>query len=154
MKKLLAAAALACGMGLAAGAHADSVKVGTLTCDEEGGWGLILGSNRAVHCTFESADTSERYEGSITKVGVDVGYKNAGVIIWAVIAPTNHVGPGALAGTYVGATASATVGVGAGAHALVGGSDKSITLQPLSIEGNTGLNVAAGVAGLTLKAFH
>ena len=152
MKKLLVGTALVMGLGLAASAHADGVKVGTLTCDEEGGWGLILGSSRAMHCTFESADHSERYEGAITKVGVDVGYKSAGVIIWAVIAPHADVAKGALAGTYVGATASATAGVGVGAHALVGGFDKSITLQPVSIEGNEGLNVAAGVAGLTLKA--
>jgi hypothetical protein len=34
--------------------------------------------------------------------------------------------------------------------ALIGGSSNHITLQPLSIEGMTGLNVAAGVAGLRL----
>ena len=152
MKKLLMSAVLAVGLGLGATAHADGVKVGTLTCDEEGGWGLILGSTRAVHCTFESANHSERYEGSITKLGVDVGYKNAGVIIWAVIAPHTDVARGALSGSYGGVTASATAGVGAGVHALVGGFDRSITLQPVSIEGNQGLNVAAGVAGLKLTA--
>lgn len=151
MKKLFIATALTLGVGLAGAAHADGVKVGTLTCDEEGGWGLILGSNRAVHCTFQEGDKSERYDGSITKIGVDVGYKGSGVIIWAVVAPSADVGPGALAGTYGGATASATAGVGVGAHALVGGNGNSITLQPLSIEGNTGLNVAAGIAGLNLK---
>jgi len=69
MKKLMVTTALALGLGVAGAAHADGVNVGTLTCDEEGGWGLILGSNRAVHCTFESGDKSERYDGSITKVG-------------------------------------------------------------------------------------
>ena len=151
MKKLMIGAALTIGLGLAGAAHADGVKVGTLTCDEDGGWGLILGSNRAVHCTFQEGDRSERYDGSITKVGVDVGYKGSGVIIWGVVAPSKDLGKGALAGKYGGATASATAGVGVGAHALVGGSNNSITLQPLSIEGNTGLNVAAGVAGLNLK---
>ena len=107
MKKLMIGAALTIGLGLAGAAHADGVKVGTLTCDEEGGWGLILGSNRAVHCTFQEGDKSERYDGSITKVGVDVGYKSAGVIIWAVVAPSKDVGPGALAGNYGGVTASA-----------------------------------------------
>ena len=38
--------------------------------------------------------------------------------------------------------ASATVGVGLGANVLVGGSGNSIALQPVSIEGTTGLNVA------------
>jgi hypothetical protein len=145
------AAALAAALGLAGAAHADT-KVGTLTCDESGGWGLILGSSRALHCTFQSGDRSERYDGKITKVGVDIGYKGAGVIIWGVIASTSTVAPGALAGSYGGATVSATAGVGAGAHALVGGSGHHFTLQPLSIEGNTGLNVAAGIAGLTLTA--
>jgi hypothetical protein len=150
MKALVMSAALALGLGLSTAAHADSVKAGTLTCNEKGGWGLILGSSRSLQCTFEQGDESERYDGKITKLGVDIGYKGSGVIIWGVIAPTSHVGPGALAGSYGGATASATAGVGVGAHALVGGSDKSITLQPLSVEGSTGLNVAAGVAGLTL----
>ena len=151
MKRLVISAALALGLGLSATAHADSVNVGTLTCDEEGGWGLILGSNRGMHCTFEGSDgTTERYDGSITKIGVDIGYKAAGVIIWGVIAPTGEMRPGALAGSYGGATASATAGVGVGAHALVGGSGNHFTLQPLSIEGNTGLNVAAGIAGLKL----
>ena len=151
MKNLVIGAALAAGLGLSAVAHADSVNVGTLTCDEQGGWGLVLGSNRSMHCTFEGSDgVSERYDGSITKIGVVIGYKAAGVIIWGVIAPTGQMRPGALAGSYGGATASATAGVGVGAHALVGGSGNHFTLQPLSIEGNTGLNVAAGIAGLSL----
>jgi hypothetical protein len=150
MKTYLMSLALAVGLGLSASAHADSVKIGTLTCNEASGWGLILGSSRALHCTFEGNGKTERYHGSITKVGVDIGYKTAGVIIWGVLAPTDHVGSGALSGNYVGATASATAGVGAGANVLVGGFQKSITLQPLSVEGDKGLNIAGGVAGLTL----
>jgi hypothetical protein len=69
-------------------------------------------------------------------------------MVWAVLAPTSNPGPGSLAGTYVGVTGSATVG--AGANVLVGGSGNSISLQPLSIEGNTGLNVAGGIAEMTL----
>ena len=60
-------------------------------------------------------------------------------------------GRGALEGDYAGATASATVGVGLGANVLIGGLDKSIALQPLSVSGNTGLNIAAGVGVITLK---
>src|SRR5215469_6568312 len=104
MKALVMSAALALGLGLSSAAHADSVKVGTLTCNEKGGWGLILGSSRSLQCTFEQGDASERYDGKITKVGVDIGYKGSGVIIWGVIAPTSHVGSGALAGSYGGAT--------------------------------------------------
>jgi hypothetical protein len=73
------------------------------------------------------------------------------VIVWAVLNPTSDVSPGALNGDYVGATASASVGVGVGANVLVGGFNKSVTLQPLSIEGNQGLNVAAGIGAISLK---
>jgi len=92
----------------------------------------------------------QNYVGSIDKFGVDIGYTKGGVLVWTVLAPTTSPAPGSLAGAYGGATASATVGAGGGANVLVGGSGKTITLQPLSIEGNTGLNVAAGVAALTL----
>ena len=95
--------------------------------------------------------TVEHYSGNINKFGVDIGYTQGGVIVWGVIAPTSSLAPGALSGDYGGVTASATVGVGVGANVLLGGFNKSITLQPVSIEGNSGLNVAAGIAGVTLK---
>jgi hypothetical protein len=71
-------------------------------------------------------------------------------MVWLVFAP-GQVSPGALAGDYGGATASATVGAGVGANVLLGGSNKQITLQPVSVEGSAGLNVAAGIAAVTLK---
>jgi len=85
------------------------------------------------------------------EVRADIGYLSSGVILWAVLAPTTNLGQGALGGHYGGATASAAVGVGAGANVLVGGFNSSIALQPVSIEGQNGLNVAAGVAEMTLK---
>ena len=88
----------------------------------------------------------EHYTGRISKFGADIGYTQGGVIVWGVVAPTAQLGPGALQGNYAGGTASATVGVGVGANALIGGSGNSVALQPLSIEGNQGLNVAAGIA--------
>jgi hypothetical protein len=92
------------------------------------------------------------YKGKISKFGVDIGYLNSAVLVWAVLAPTaDAITPAALRGDYIGATGSATVGVGAGANVLVGGMHNSFTLQPVSIEGNTGLNVAAGVAALKLE---
>jgi hypothetical protein len=157
MNKILMTAALIGGLGMAVQAqaqdHAAGVKVGTLSCHEAAGWGFVFGSSHSVRCTFSNANnTSERYEGSISKFGVDIGYQQSGVIVWEVIAPDDHPAPGALAGHYGGVTAGASVVVGAGANALVGGSTRSIALQPLSIEGNTGLNVAAGIGELTLKA--
>jgi hypothetical protein len=147
-----------CSLGLAAGslmigtpAQAQGVKAGALTCNVASGFGFIFGSSKAVNCTFSpNGGPPQHYVGSIDKFGVDIGYVQSAVIIWAVLAPTTNPGPGSLAGTYAGATASATVGVGVGANVLVGGSGNSISLQPVSIEGNTGLNVAGGVAALTL----
>jgi hypothetical protein len=94
---------------------------------------------------------TEFYTGTITRFGADIGFLSSAVMIWAVLAPTTNLGQGALAGTYAGATASAAVGVGAGANVLIGGFNHSIALQPISIEGQNGLNVAAGVAALTLR---
>jgi hypothetical protein len=133
------------------GASGSGVKVGVLNCNVDSGFGLILGSSRDVHCSYiPNAGGGERYNGTINKLGVDIGYIKGGILIWNVIAPASNVAPGALAGTYGGATAGATVGVGLGANVLLGGFNKSLALQPVSIEGNTGLNVAAGIAELSL----
>jgi len=147
-----------CALGLAAGAstlgtpaRAQGVQVGNLTCNVAGGFGFIFGSSRAVNCTFAPpGGTPQHYVGSIDRFGVDIGYVQGGVLIWTVVAPTANVAPGSLAGTFGGVTGSATIGVGLGANVLVGGSANSIALQPLSIQGTTGLNVAAGVAAMTL----
>ncbi len=136
---------------MAAPAGAAGVQVGVLTCNEASGWGFIFGSSHAINCSLSSNTRAlERYVGAISKFGVDIGYLQGGVIVWAVFAPTASLAPGALAGTYGGATAGAAVGVGAAANALIGGSTNTISLQPLSIEGSSGLNVAAGIAELTL----
>jgi len=152
----LAAAALCLAVGMAgngtpAFAQAN-VQVGTLTCNVAGGWGFVFGSSKAIRCTFaRGGGRPEHYTGSINKFGVDIGYTQGGVLVWGVFAPSGSLAPGALSGNYVGATGSATVGVGAGANVLVGGSNRTISLQPVSIEGNTGLNVAAGVASMSLR---
>ena len=145
-------------LGLAAGAsgygapaQAQGVKAGNLSCNVASGFGFIFGSSKAVNCTFaQVSGPPQRYVGSIDKFGVDIGYTSGGVLVWAVLAPSTNPAPGSLAGSYGGATASATAVVGVGANVLIGGSNNTISLQPLSIEGNTGLNVAAGVAALTL----
>jgi hypothetical protein len=154
MKKLLMCALLAGALGSGAAARAEDgggVKIGTLSCHEAGGWGFIFGSSHAVQCTFSNGGRVERYDGSISKFGVDVGYQQSGVIVWEVVAPHDEAARGALAGHYGGGTAGAAVGVGLSANALIGGSTKSIALQPLSIGGQTGLNVAAGIGELTLR---
>ena len=126
-------------------------QVGTLTCNVASGWGFVFGSSRALRCTFAGSGRTEHYAGTIQRFGVDIGFTQAGVLIWGVLAPTSDLAPGALAGNFVGATGSATVGVGAGANVLVGGSNRTISLQPVSFEGSTGLNVAAGIGAINLR---
>ena len=129
-----------------------TVRAGYLTCHVASGWGFVFGSSRDVKCAYaRDKDYTEYYTGSITKFGADIGYLSSAVMLWAVVAPTSSLDPGALAGHYGGATASVALGVGAGANVLVGGFKKSIALQPVSIEGQNGLNVAAGIAQLSLK---
>jgi Protein of unknown function (DUF992) len=140
------------GLALGTPAQAQDVRVGVMTCDVDSGFGYVLGSSHDVHCTFlPAAGLPEHYAGSISKFGVDIGYVQNAVIVWTVVAPTVALPPGSLTGTYGGATASVTVGVGVGANVLVGGSNDTISLQPVSVEGGTGLNVAGGFAALSLN---
>jgi hypothetical protein len=143
-------AVLACTS--AANAAPAGIRVGDLTCNVASGFGFIFGSSKDLHCTFRGNDRREHYVGSISKFGVDIGYTEGGVLVWGVFAPTSDMRTGALQGTYVGAAAQATVGLGLGANVLVGGLDRSIDLQPLSIEGSKGLNVAAGIGSISLKS--
>jgi hypothetical protein len=130
---------------------APGIAAGILSCNVSSGWGFVFGSSRSLNCTLTGTNgNSEHYTGNITKFGADIGYTSGGVIVWTVFAPQAVLMPGALNGGYAGGTASATVGVGVGAHALIGGSGNTIALQPLSLEGNTGLNVAAGIGAITL----
>ena len=133
-----------------------STKLGMLDCVIEGGTGFIIGSTKDLACTFTPANDQvapEVYVGVVKKFGLDVGATNKTVMQWLVLAPTETAyDPGALAGDYVGAGAEATVVVGAGASLLVGGSEKTFTLQPLSVQAQSGLNVAAGVTSFQLRA--
>lgn len=149
MKKI-AASLLALGL-LALPAQADGgVKLGMLVCDVSGSIGLILGGTEAASCTFQGPNGMEMYKGRINQVGIDIGVTTGAIMSWAVFAP-GQVGKGALAGTYAGATADAAFAVGLGANVLVGGSQNSIALQPVSVEGNAGVNVAAGLASFKLE---
>jgi Protein of unknown function (DUF992) len=133
-------------------AHAQGARVGVLSCNVSSGFGFIFGSSRSLNCAFSGAGGHyEHYTGTINRFGVDIGYIRGGVLVWSVLAPVAVPAPCALAGNFGGATAQATVGVGAGANVLVGGSANSISLQPVSIEGTTGLNVAAGIASMSLQ---
>lgn len=128
------------------------IKTGSLTCNVESGFGFLFGSSKSLKCTFvPNTGAGEHYSGTFTKYGVDIGYADNATLVWGVVAATSDRRPGALEGDYTGATAGATLVVGLGANVLVGGTDRSIALQPLSVQGNTGLNVTAGVGVITLK---
>lgn len=139
-------------MSLGAPVQAAHVEAGVLNCTVYGGTGFIFGSTKDLSCTFKGlSGGSERYRGSITKFGLDVGFTGKTVIIWTVLAPSADVPKGALAGNYGGVSAEATVGLGVGANALIGGSKNTIALQPLSVQGQQGLNVAVAVSSLKLR---
>jgi Protein of unknown function (DUF992) len=128
-----------------------STKIGTLRCDVSAGIGLIITSNREVNCQFQpTRGRKETYRGNIRRFGLDVGVTTPGVLIWGVLAETRGATRGALAGEYVGPSAEITAGVGVGVNILVGGSGRSYSLQPVSVEGQLGVNLAAGVSDLVL----
>jgi hypothetical protein len=152
---LTAAAVLWAALMPASAQQSGGTKIGLLTCRTSAALGLIIASHQKLRCSFSpNAGRHENYVGHVTRLGIDIGIRAGGIMTWAVIAPANGYHHGALAGKYVGASASASVGIGAGANALVGGSHRSIALQPLSLEGHAGANLALGVAGLTLQAAH
>jgi hypothetical protein len=155
-KTFLAAALLATSMFAIAPqteAAQSGVRVGTLTCHVQGGWGHLVASEHPMNCMYEPYhNRAEHYTGTLSRYGLDIGRTNNGTLIWAVVAPTSNVGRTALEGNYGGVAADATVGIGVGANVLVGGLDRSIALQPLSVEGNSGLALAAGVGVMRLRA--
>lgn len=131
-----------------------TVKVGMMNCHVSSGWGFVFGSTRDLRCVFTGGGRTENYTGKISKFGVDIGFQQSGVILWAVLAPSTDLKAGALTGDYGGVTAGAAAGVGGNANVLVGGSAKSISLQPVSIEGDTGINLAVGIASISLRYQH
>ena len=150
--KLHAALALT-GVLAASAAQAQNVQVGTLNCAVSGGLGMIIASQREMACSFvNSRGETEVYAGVIRRFGLDLGATAGGQMVWGVFAPSGPFTRGALAGNYGGASAEATVAVGLGANVLIGGSNRSVALQPVSVTGQTGLNLAVGVADLELRA--
>jgi len=142
-------AVLAVALAAFAGGAQAQDSTGVLRCDVSGGIGYVIGSSRSVECVYRGNDgRSQRYNGEINKFGLDIGFTKSGVIVWGVVAPGVNVAPGALSGTYAGVSAQAAAVRGVGANALV--STNKIMLNPLSVEGVKGVNIAAGVTGLKL----
>jgi hypothetical protein len=154
LRHAVGAVAIVLAIASAEPAAAQQIRAGLLTCDVSAGIGLIIGSQKKVSCVFAPdqpgwPSRQEDYDGSITKYGLDLGVTGGGVMVWAVFTET-VAGPGFLAGDYVGATGEATVGAGLGANVLIGRSNRTVTLQPISVGGQIGLNLAVGVAALYL----
>jgi hypothetical protein len=127
------------------------LQVGQLTCSMSSSVGLIVGSQKNVNCLFKGqpGEPDESYTGTMTTVGLDIGVTSGGVIVWAVFADANRYA-GMLTGKYAGATAEVSVAAGLGANVLVGGSNRTVALQPLSLQGQMGFDIAAGIGELDL----
>jgi hypothetical protein len=153
-KNLFVASALLAGICGALPAAGQSTVAGALSCDVSAGVGFILVQKQTLRCTFQPAGggPADHYTGRIDEYGVALGGVAAGHLIWAVLAPNSGVPRGALAGTYGGAGAEATAGVGAGVNVLVGGTGRAFSLQPVSVEGQVGVNIAAGITTVTLAS--
>jgi hypothetical protein len=152
MIRISASLALALIASVSPASAQSRVEVGVLECKGTS-TSFIVGSVTDLSCLFRPAagGPPEPYSATIRRVGVDIGINPETAVAWAVWAPTRLIGPGELAGNYGGVGASATAGVGLGANALLGGSNNTIALQPVSVQAQTGLSVAAGIAGLELR---
>ena len=153
IKTTFVAALMAVGL-MAVPAQANGVKLGTLTCQFDGGPGLLIGSVHQGECVYRNNQGhTKKYNAELSRLGVDIGVTGNKTVVWAVIGVDgkSNGGHGGLKGTYTGVNAEATLVVGVGVNALVGGFKSGIVLNPVSISGQTGLNVAAGVATLRLE---
>src|SRR3981081_4286631 len=139
-----------------AGANAlPPVRAGILQCQGGQNVGFVVGSVTSLECVFQSeGGRPEPYIATVRRYGLDIGFTETTKCSWSVNAPTGRVGRGDLAGNYGGVGANASVGVGGGGNFLVGGPADSYALQPLSVQGQTGLNVAAGIADIELQPFR
>jgi hypothetical protein len=144
------ASVLLCWVALPASAQ--TFRVGRLLCASTPRVGLVLGSAQELRCVFRATNSGRQYvyDGRIRRIGLDLGVTSAGTLSWAVFARNSRIGPGTLRGDYVGASGNVAFGPGLGANILIGGSRRTVTLQPLSVERSIGLNLAAGVSNLTL----
>lgn len=136
-----------------ANAQESRARAGELVCRGGPSVGLIVGSSQRLSCTFRSFETGRRYmySGTMSRVGLDIGVTSGSRLLWLVFSAQSRVKRNTLAGRYVGASGDASFGFGLGANILIGGRNRSISLQPLSIQGQTGVNLAVGVSRLTLR---
>ena len=155
-KNLTVIASLAALVAFASPLPAQSpnwVKVGGLGCTMSPSIGLLVVGTQNLNCKFtpDGPYPPENYTGTMGTVGIDVGVIGGGLLAWGVYMRTQGPPQGALAGTYGGASGDIAVGVGVGANVLLGGSGRSVMLQPISVEGSVGIDITLGVSALTLQ---
>ena len=127
-------------------------QVGMLNCRLNPSIGFIIAGHQTMECRFtQDGFPPQAYEGALNTVGLNIGITAGGALAWAVFAPTAGAPAGALAGEYVGASGDIGIGLGVGANVLIGGSGRTIALQPVSVEGSVGVNVVLGVSALKLR---
>jgi hypothetical protein len=152
---LLAPFALVATLAMPAAAQAPQswTQVGGLSCQVDPNVGFIVVGSQSMRCLFTPNAPQEReaYAGALNTVGLNVGISAGGVLGWAVFAPTTGLPVGALAGEYVGVSGDIGIGLGAGANVLLGGSNRTIALQPISLQASIALNVVAGLSSLKLR---
>jgi hypothetical protein len=155
MRKSLLIALGVVALVVTTGAASAATEVGVLECRSGPRLGLIVGSWNRMTCTYKpKIGQPQRYTATEGRVGLDLGITAGGVLVWAVFAPSDNLAAGALAGKYGGVSGDIALGLGVGANALIGGSRRSIALQPLSVKGQIGVSLAAGITGLTLRYEH
>lgn len=148
---LVAAALAAVVASLSPAAAQQRVQVGTLDCHGGQNVGFVVGSSTQLHCVFlANGRRPEPYVANVSRIGLDIGFTEDTKLAWAVFAPTYRVGRGDLSGSYGGVGGNASVGIGGGGNVLVGGSSNTYALQPLSLQGQTGLNATGGFVGVEL----
>lgn len=149
---LLAALTLPVIFATSGAAFAAKLEVGTLACTAGASGGLIVMTEQSMDCVFQPSDGSgpQQYVGEVRKFGLDVGVTGGTQIQWLVLADEADWDPSALGGNYVGVSADASVGIGAGVNVLLGGTNGSIVLQPVSVQEEVGLDVAVGITDLQL----
>jgi len=155
IRSFILASLIAIALPFSANAQ-ERVELGKLECFVDEGTGFIIGSTKDISCVFTSIDETrepDNYFGVINKLGIDIGSTEQSYISWLVIAPNfSNYERGFLQGDYVGASASASIAIGLGANVLVGGSNQTFALQPVSVQTQEGLNIAVGVAEIELRA--
>jgi Protein of unknown function (DUF992) len=126
---------------------------GVLRCKINPSIGFVIFGHQSMECRFVSSPPGPQqvYDGALNTVGIDIGVVGAGGLAWAVLAPTSGIPAGALAGEYVGASGDIALGPGVGANVLVGGSQRSFALQPVSLEGSVAMDVTLGLSALQLR---